>query len=500
MMTTTANIQPLDPTLGWPEPDMTILRPERPKAPEMSAADFDAVFGPWATWLRAAADVKGAPLDFAALALLSTSSAVVGNSRWAVPWDGWKEPPTIWGMLIGDPSSGKSPALDAVLDPIKAIDNALSAAYVAARQEWAGNDEVAKLKLAKWKGDAKAAIADGGEPPAKPFDADAGAPPVRGRIRITDTTTEKAADLMRDSWRGLLLSRDELSGWLASMDRYSGGGDRPFWLEAFGGRGFTVDRKNSPEPIIVGHLSIAILGGTQPDKLDSLLVRNDDDGLLARFLVVYPATPPLSRPTGTLDLLIMQTAMERLRGLEPIENDDGSLRPYFLQLDDAAQDALHEFRGQCREWESDVSGLMKSHIGKLSGLAVRVATNLALLDWAATGNGSVTHISASHIGRACHYVGEHLRGHAFRAYGAASLPPEVRAAGKIAAIIKAEGLRSVSTREIQRRCIAGLQSAKEIAPAFTVLENAGWITLLPHQWQGRPAKVYGVNPRLEVAE
>lgn len=57
---------------------------------------------------------------------------------------------------------------------------------------------------------------------------------MRGRIRITDATTEKVGELMRDGWRGLLLSLDELSGWLAGMDRYSGGGDRAFWLEAFG--------------------------------------------------------------------------------------------------------------------------------------------------------------------------------------------------------------------------------------------------------------------------
>ncbi|WP_240778634.1 DUF3987 domain-containing protein, partial [Salipiger aestuarii] len=89
---------------------------------------------------------------------------------------------------------------------------------------------------------------------------------------ITDATTEKVAELLAQTWRGLLMSRDELSGWLASMDRYSGGGDRPFWLEAYGGRSYPVDRKSSPEPIIVDHLTVAVLGGTQPDKLARLLV------------------------------------------------------------------------------------------------------------------------------------------------------------------------------------------------------------------------------------
>lgn len=498
-MTASAQVTPFNPAGDWAKPDTSIIRPERPPAPEMSDSEFNAVFGPWAAWLRTAAEVKGAHVDFVALALLSTASAIIGNARWAVPWEGWKEPPMLWGMLIGDPSAGKSPALDAILDPVKQIDNALSAEYLTNRKEWNDKDEVAKLILAKWKSDAKAAIGEGDEPPIKPRDADAGAPPVRGRIRITDTTTEKAAALMSEGWRGLLLSRDELSGWLGSMDRYSGGGDRPFWLEAYGGRSFTVDRKNSPEPVMVDHLSIAILGGTQPDKLDSLLLNSDDDGLLARFLTVYPAQVLLSRPTAKLDTATAQQAMERLRALEPTIDDQGEKRPYFLHLDPQAQDALQAFRQQCREWEQDASGLMKSHIGKLPGMAVRVATVLALLDYSIDSGPAVQSISAGHLGRACHYLGEHLRKHAHRSYGAASMPQEVRAASRIGEIIKAEGMRQISTREIQRRGLVGLQSAKEIGPAFNVLQDAGWIAPIQQSGPGRPAKSYAVNPHLEGA-
>lgn len=125
---TPSSVHLIHPSDQWPEPDMTIIRPDRPEAPEMSDKDLDAVFGPWAQWIRDAAEVKNAPVDFVALALLTSASAIIGNTRWAVPWEGWKEPPILWGMLVGDPSSGKSPALDAVLDPVREIDNALGAA------------------------------------------------------------------------------------------------------------------------------------------------------------------------------------------------------------------------------------------------------------------------------------------------------------------------------------------------------------------------------------
>ena len=107
-------------------------------------------------------------------------------------------------------------------------------------------------------------------------------------------------------------------------------------------------------------------------------------------------------------------------------------------------------------------------------------------------------ISAGHLGRACHYVGEHMRKHAHRAYGAASMPQEVRGASRVAEIIKAEALRRIGTREIQRRGLVGLQSAREIAPAFAVLEGAGWIAHISGTGPGRPARVYAVNPKVEA--
>lgn len=494
-------IIPFDTVAQWPDPDMAVIRPERPPAPEMTPQEFSLVFGEWASWIKQAAAVKNAHEDYVALALLTTASAIIGNTHWAEPWDGWKEPPVLWGMLIGDPSSGKSPALDAVLDPLREIDNELTRQYKEKRAAWQDKDEVARLVLSQWKADAKTAISNGDDPPTKPDGTDAGKAPIRKRVRITDATTEKVAELLTSTWRGLLLSRDELSGWLSSMDRYSGGGDRPFWLEAFGGRTYTVDRKNNPEPVIVEHLSVSVLGGTQPDKLDSLLVKSDDDGLTARFLTVFPDQIPLKRPTGSIDEGFLVDALKRMHRLEPVIDEHGTQRPFFLHLDEDAQAALHEFRIQCRAWEAETTGLMKSHIGKLPGLSVRVALVLAVLDWAASDGGMpLSGISKAHIGRACHYVGEHLRNHAFRAYGAASVPLEIRNAQRIAEIIQTERLTVVRPREIQRLRLAGLQKANDIKPAISALIEADWIAFMTSNGQGRPPKTYAVNPKVWMAK
>jgi hypothetical protein len=464
----------------------------------MTPEEFQQVFGPWTDWLQTASEAKNAPLDFVALALLTTASACIGNTRWARPWDGWKEPPILWSMLVGDPSAGKSPALDSILDPVKEIEREMSEAYKTARKEWEDADQIASLVLSQWKSDAKSALAEGSDAPAKPVEADAGKRPIRARVQISDATTEKVADLLANTWRGLLLSRDELSGWLGGMDRYSGGGDRPFWLEAFGGRSYTIDRKNSPEPVIVDHLSVSILGGTQPDKLDSLLVKSDDDGMLARFLVAHPEPLPVTRPAVAIDEPRMIAAIKALLALKPHTDDEGNKRPLFIDLTDEAADILQAFRKQCREWERDAEGPYKGHIGKLPGLAVRTALVLAHLDYAANPEAGIpANVTRNHIGRACHLVGGHFREHAFRAYGMAKPAPEILSASALAELITSQGLKAFKVRDIQNRQRKHLAKGKEIMSAIRILQDAFWLSEQKVATGGRPSVVFGVNPKLE---
>ena len=334
------------------------------------------VFGDWVDWIDGAAEVKNAPPDYVALGLLATAGSLLGNNRWAAPWSGWAEPPVIWGAIIGDPSASKSPALDAVFAPLNAVERALAQKYQADHEAYEQQAEIAGIIQAQWQEDARKAIKKGEEPPEKPSTINAGEPPVRPRLRVSDVTTEKLAAIIRDQWRGLLLYRDELSGWIGNLDKYGGGGDRPFWLEAYGGRSYWVERQKHPIPINVEHLTVGVVGGIQPDRLASLLFRGDDDGMLARFAVVWPEPAPLKRPTVSENNEIPRHAFERLLSLRPVVTEEGEPRPFYVHFDPDAQNLLHEFRQQCRYWETGSDGLMKSHIGKFPGLAIRIATIL----------------------------------------------------------------------------------------------------------------------------
>ena len=240
-----------------------------------------------------------------------------------------------------------------------------------------------------------------------------------------------------------------------------------------------------------------MLGGTQPDKLDRLLVKTDDDGLLARFLTVYPDPVPLSRPVAKIDHERLQNALERLRNIPAAKCDSGSPRPAVVPFSVAAADMLQEFREQCRKWEAGSHGFLKGHIGKMPGLAVRLSCVLAHLDWAFDAEGAPPEcIDVNHIARACHLVGEHYRLHAERAYGNAAPPQEIRNARRVAQIIMQERPRSLKVRDIQHRGLSGMQSAKPIEEAFSILEQADWVRRSIETTGGRSSLSYIVNPRL----
>ncbi|MGQ5702175.1 DUF3987 domain-containing protein, partial [Sandaracinobacteroides sp. A072] len=275
---------------AWAAPDPRLLRAELPPAPELSLRD---VLGPrLAGWVADAAEAKGAPPDYIFAALLAVAGSTIGNARWAAIWPGWAEPPVIWTMCIGLPSAGKSPAIDAALQPLRNAERPLREAAETERKAWAEKAELAKLAEQTWKEAARAAIKAGETATDRPTGCDAGPPPHIPRLVVNDGTIERLGAILAQQPRGTLQMRDELAGWLEGMQRYSGGGsDRPFWLEAYGGRGFTVERMGR-EPLTIDRLSIGVLGGIQPDRLKSLLFKSDDDGLLARFLPIWPEPAP----------------------------------------------------------------------------------------------------------------------------------------------------------------------------------------------------------------
>jgi hypothetical protein len=484
-------------TPSWLEPDPRLLRTELPPAPKLPLRE---VLGPrLAQWVADAAESKSAPADYVFAAMLAAAGATIGNTRWALIWQGWAEPPIIWTMCIGLPSAGKSPAIDAAIQPLRKAERPLRESAKAELNAWTEKAEIAKLTESAWKEAAKAAIKGGEAAPERPKGCDIGPPPHIPRLVVNDGTIERLGAILARQPRGTLQMRDELAGWLEGMQRYAGGGtDRPFWLEAFGGRGFTVERMGR-EPLTIDRLSIGVLGGIQPDRLKTLLFKSDDDGLLARFLPIWPNPAPLKRPQAWADEAMMERALARLLTLDLATDEQDETRPWFIPFTDDARALMDDFRLAVRGWEGEAEGLMLSFLGKLPGLSARLALVLGFLDWAAEGAEEPHSISVQHFGRAAHLVEAYFLPMARRAYADAATPKPERAARRLVGIIRKQGWQRFNSREVMRLDRAGLGDKAELDPALALLTDGDCIrpvetTVNPQG--GRPQRLFIVNPAL----
>src|SRR5215207_7448905 len=110
------------------------------------------------------------------------------------------------------------------------------------------------------------------------------------------------------------------------MRRYTNGSDAEFWLEAWNGGSYTVERMNRG-PLMLEYLLVGMVGGFQPDKLSKAFT--SDDGMYARFLFAWPEESPyrpLSDDVAELEPEIVN-AIGRLARLDAGESEAGAFAP-----------------------------------------------------------------------------------------------------------------------------------------------------------------------------
>jgi phage/plasmid primase-like uncharacterized protein len=481
----------------WPEPDISAARQNRRPPPPLPIV----VFGPWwSEWIAVAAEGAACPPDYVAGALLGAASMLIGNSRWVSPWPSWKEPPVLWIGEVGDPSSGKSPGADPVITIVRALEAELAAGFEATHREWSTAKESAKNVKETWAREVADATKTGSPPPIMPETAVDPVEPMRPRIIVSDATAEALGGLLAAHEKGLLFFRDELSGWFNGFGRYSGSGaDRAFWIEAYGGRSFTIDRVKHPLPVIIPRLSIGVLGGAQPDRLTELIA-GPDDGLPGRFLWHWPEKVPPRRPTRNVNHDAAQEALRKLVELPLVPGEDGGSRPFLCPLADDAADSFDQWREEHAAVE--VSGALASCFGKAPGHVLRLALVLEHLWWCAKTSVALppSRISNAAVLAAAGLVDDYFKPMAERVFGDAALPEGDQLAAVVARWILRERPSVLNARELRRKArLPGLREAEKVRLALGVLVEADWLRSAFERAGGgigRQREDYLVNPKV----
>jgi hypothetical protein len=489
----------------WGEPDRSILSPHREKAPGLPLS----VFGPfWGRWLDQAAEAKGCAPDYVALPLLTAAGGLLANVRRARPWPGWSEPPVLNTANVGLPSSAKSPGADEVRDCLAFLEAEWNLNHDECMRRWRTAREEAEARRELWEKDVKLAVKEGLAPPVEPESAQPPPAPELRRLVLVNATTEAAARRAAANPRGLICFRDELAGWLAAMDKYgnAAGDDRAVWLEAYGGRPYIVDRvKDGDTPVRVPALAIGVTGGIQPDRLERLLLSGDDDGLAARFLYAWPERRAPRRPTAAPDDNAAVDALRRLREL-PIGERHGEPAPVHLPFTEDAAALIQAWREQVAQMEQEAEGVYVSWLGKLPGMAARLALVLEHLWWCGDHSDEPPpeEVSERAVMAALAFLDGYAVAMARRVFADAALPRAERDATALARwLVRQDPAPAmVNARDLRRRGALPTKDAARYDAALAELAEAGWLRAAPSRvglMPGRSRKDWAVNPSLTGA-
>ncbi len=484
----------------WGPADMSVLSAGRRAAPSMPPE----LFGDMWPLLQDLAEAAGAPVDYVGMSLLAIGASLIGAKRWVKPYDvgPWKEPAILWCALIGDPSRGKSPVIDILKEPLKALEVEHAGAHQRALMEHEGSVERAKAERAAWQDMVKAAASDKLATPPLPDAAVVPNAPERRRLYVMDATPEALGTILAGNPAGTLSLRDELSAWFVSFDRYNPGG-RPFFLEAYGGRSYIVDRKSREGSIQIDHFSVSILGGIQPAKLADCLFDAPDDGLASRFLWTWPESLPYNPPSAPADMAALANLYRRLDGLQWGLGEEGKDVLVTLPLDPAAKAMLVEWIRANEAGMEDHSALYQGLVGKMRGGVLRLALVAEMLGWAWRGGTEPKCVSKQTLVHALDFVDEYVKPMALRVFGDAALPPVDRNAAVLARYIRKAKLSRINARELKnsphKQFLPGMRQKETLNDALDLLVDAGLLKEAPSRdgdRPGQPRRDYLVNPVL----
>jgi hypothetical protein len=295
-----------------------------------------------------------------------------------------------------------------------------------------------------------------------------------------------------------LIVRDELVGWINGMNTHNSGG-RAFWLEAYGGRPYRVERKASPHPIVIAHLAVAVYGGTQPDRL-ARLMREVDDGLLARMLWVWPEPIPFRLGQQSPRIPWAIAALDWLREIELQPGNPP--KPILVALASDARDLLEQFAREMQQGQREAGPLFASALAKARGHVLRLSLVLELLWWCAEEGFSPppTRISARAFTAAAVLMRQYFVPIAARVYREHAATAQDQNTAALARWILSSHAREVHVRHLQRTVrLSGLRKAGQIEQAAAALIAHYW--LLPSEpregFGPRPRHAYRVNPLLQ---
>jgi hypothetical protein len=466
-------------------------------------------------WLADIAERLQIPLDFPTVPALVLSASIIGNQLRIRPKrrDDWTVTANLWGANVGRPGAMKSPAITEALKPARRLVKDAEADFARRLKAWEFDRTAAEARRAAVRDAMKKAAKAGKDLEAfrERMEEEEAQEPQERRYLANDSTVEKLGELLNQNPRGLLVFRDELTGWLRSLDDERRANDRAFFLEAWNGDGSYVYDRIGRGTLKIDCVTVSIFGGIQPGPLASYLrgalgYGEGDDGLMQRFqMMVYPDLPAEWRNVDRWpETEAKNRAFEVFRRLSEINPQDVGAEMdeegrAFLRFADDAQELF-------AEWFTDLNRALRSgefehpaleaHFSKYKSLMPSLALIFHLCDLADGSPGayvsSVSLPAAEMAAAWCEFLMEHAK----RIYGL-GIGATAMQARTLAAHLRGGDLADLFTaREVHRKGWAGLSSIRTVEETLDLLEDLHWLRSVQIQTGGRPKVQYLINPKV----
>ena len=289
-----------------------------------------------------------------ALPVLSAMASSVGASRTLrVNEAGWKEYACLWTVILAHSGSNKSAGHEMAVRPIVEADHKLIQEY--------------ELNMEKWE--KERAEKERKKEPIPP-------PPNPNRLCVKNVTVEMISAILSKNPKGLLLQRNELSGWLESFTKYTSGTNQDEWLDFYNAVGSTIDRKTKNDEgkntICLKKPLVSITGTSQPIVLEKLLgVQSWSSGLAPRLIIAAPPrklVPYRHPPAGKEHYENYRYCITKV-----LDNLSGTFAELSLspEADEIFIDDLH--RRQIREYQTPEGSTRSSQLAKIRSVSLRWA-------------------------------------------------------------------------------------------------------------------------------
>jgi hypothetical protein len=475
----------------WDEPDWTLLDDRRGELP-----DFPIEVLPTSlhAWLLRTARGAGVTPGHVAVPFLGITSSLIGTARRIRACRSWSEPLTMWGALIGFSGTGKTPSIDVTRRALSLIERGRKQKIAELQRQHETRAQKAKAEKKKWEQAVADAVENNLPAPPKPASATDPGPFVAPRLCLSDSTIERIAVLLEARPQGIAFVADELARLFLNMKRYSSGQDNEFWLEAWNGKNFVVERQGRP-PVVLDYLLVGITGGFQPDKL-ARAFEGDDDGMYARFCFAWPEEPghmPLSNEVTEIEPEI-QNMLTRIVDLPASE--EGVFAPKAVDLSAEAVSAFETFRTFLAQAKTELDGREREWAAKGGTHVLRLAGTLAYLDWAMLGGAEPQVIGEQYLAAAVRLWRDYFWPHSRAALRQIGLTEKHTNARRALCWIRKSRKPEVSLLDIRREALGRRLDAEQTRGLLDGLVRAGWLKLVTTKTDGRAIHRWQVNPLL----